>query len=117
MPVNDQENKTKAEMSAKEKAAAKAKRLAEAHEKAKATKGGTRKIELIEGLRVTSGPVPADCVRVKVLRPHDGNGPRCFYRPGEIVDIYQKYYEQQTTPTDENGHKWTVKPPVFELVE
>jgi len=117
MPVKDQENKAEAEAIEKAKAEAKAKRIAEAQSKAKESKSAQRKIELVDGLRITSGPVPADCVRVKVLRPHDGNGPRCFYRPGEIVDIYEKYYVQQTTPTDENGHKWTVKPPVFELVE
>lgn len=97
---------------------AEAKAIAEKDALAKAkSKEGPQVVEVVNGLRVTSGAIPDACVRVKVLVPHDGNGRRAFYRPGEIVDIYHKYFVQQTTPTDENGHKWTVKPAPFELLK
>lgn len=117
MPVKDLENKAEAEAIEKAKAEAKAKRIAEAQSKAKESKEAVTTVELVDGLRITSGPIPPGCVRVKVLRPHDGNGPRCFYKPGEIVDIYRAYYIQQSTPTDADGRKWEVTPPVFELVK
>jgi hypothetical protein len=106
--MTDAEKKVKAEANA---SAAK-----EALAKAK-SKDGPQKVEIINGLRVTSGAVPDKCVRVLVLRNHDGNGRRAFYRAGEIVDIYHAYYIQQTTPKDENGHEWKVTPAPFELLK
>ena len=104
----DAEKKVKADAAAKAKA--------EALAKAKETKG-LHVVEVVGGLRVTSGPVPDKCVRVHVLRNHDGNGRGAFYRAGEIVDIFHSYFVQQTTPKDENGHEWKVEPPPFELVK
>jgi hypothetical protein len=105
--------KTKADIAAEVKAKAKAEALTIAKDKSITE----HTMVLHNGLRLTSGPVPDKCVRVLVLRNHDGNGPRTFYRAGEIVDVFRAYYEQQTTPLDEHGHKWTVKPAVFELVK
>jgi excinuclease UvrABC helicase subunit UvrB len=83
----------------------------------RSTTDGEHEVVLVNGLRVTSGAVLPECVRVKVLRNHDGNGDGAFYYKGEIVDIYAKYHKQQTKPVDENQHEWEVNPPVFELLK